>query len=103
MPVSMPGQQRPRLFPVENRSLAFLLRIFRPPQRVRRVGVEDMTDHQPVKEHAQRRQVLLYRSLGKPLPLRLGQAQHFYIGGDVRRLHLRQVERLFHLGEKRRG
>jgi hypothetical protein len=53
---------------------------------------QHMADHEPVKQHPQRREALFHRGLGKPLPLRFRKSEHFNIDGDVRRFHAGQVE-----------
>jgi hypothetical protein len=52
---------------------------------MRRIDLERMANHQPVKDHAQRGQVLFDRRLGQ-LAL-----QFLDIGGDVQRLHIAQA------------
>jgi len=54
--------------------------VFRAADRVRRVAGEDLADHQPVEEHADRRQMLLHGRLGH------GVLELFDIGRDVQRL-----------------
>jgi hypothetical protein len=48
----------------QHRRLAFPDRVFRSPDRRRRVRGHDLAHDQPVKEHPDRRQVLLDRRLG---------------------------------------
>ena len=45
-----------------------------------RVDGEDLTDNQPVEQHADRGQMQFYGRLGRR------RLQHLYIGGDVDRL-----------------
>jgi hypothetical protein len=52
---------------------------------MRRICFHDMTDDQPVKQHAQRRQMLLDCRLGELLQ------QYLDISLDVQRLHLGQL------------
>ena len=46
-----------------------------------------MADHQPVKQHAQAREMLLYRRFGQPRSFHLRRYEHFDVGGDMRRFH----------------
>ena len=61
-------EQRARFLAVEHRRRPFFCDIFRAAHGMRRVHVEHMADHQPVKQHPQRRQVLFHGRLGKPCP-----------------------------------
>ena len=75
------GEQRPR----SSRSSTGVRPFYdmlRAAHRVRRVHVDDMANHKPVKEHADRRQVLLNSRFGE------FQQQHLDISRDVQRLHL---------------
>jgi hypothetical protein len=52
-----------------------------------------MADHEPVKQHPQRREMLFHGRLGKPCPaVPLRSPQHFNVCGDVRRFHVGQAE-----------
>jgi hypothetical protein len=55
----------------EHRRLAFILGILGPAHGVRRIRGHHLADHQPVEEHAQRRQALLDRGPGIGLELAL--------------------------------
>lgn len=57
----------------------------RPAHRVRRVRVDDLADDEPVKQHAYRRQVLLYGRFGE------SHKKTLHIASDMHRLHVRQV------------
>ena len=52
----------------EHRRLTLRHHVARATYGVRRVGVDDVAGHQPVKQHPQRRKVLFHRRLGE-LPL----------------------------------
>ena len=53
--------ERAGFLPVEYRSLAFLLRIFRASDGMGRVGVQNVADYEPVKQHSQCREMLFHR------------------------------------------
>lgn len=55
------GEQLPGLVGRQHRGLAFLHHIFRTEHGVRRIHVDDVAHHQPIKQHAQGRQMLLDR------------------------------------------
>jgi hypothetical protein len=58
-------EQRPRFFRREDPRLAFVDDVFRAAHGLRRIDVEDVTCHQPVEQHAQRREMLLDRRRGE--------------------------------------
>ena len=78
-------EQRARLVGREHRRLAFFHHVFRAAHGVGRVHVEDVAGHQPVEQHAQRRQVLLDRGR-RELALQLLDER-----GDVERLHVGEL------------
>ena len=61
----MRREQRPRFLPVEHRRSAFLHHMLGPAHGMRRVDLDHVADHQPVEQHAQRREVLFDRGPGQ--------------------------------------
>jgi hypothetical protein len=69
--ITQPGQgigvdrieQSPRLVGLEYRRLASALAVLRSAHGVRGIGGNDLADHHPVEEHAQRREALLHCGL----------------------------------------
>ena len=74
-----------RLVGSEDRRLALRHHVARAAHGVGRVGVDDVAGHQPIKQHAQRGQVLFHRGRGELTLLLLDE------GGDVEGLDLREL------------
>jgi hypothetical protein len=75
-------QKLARLLSIQHWRLSLLDHVLRSPHRTRRVERQNLADHQPVKEHPHRSQVLLHRRCLVRLPELLD------VGGDHDGLHL---------------
>jgi len=79
------GNQGARFLAIENRRAALGDDVFRPAHRVRRVHVDNLADHEPIKQHAYRGQALLYGRFGE------SRKQALHIARDMDGLYMRQL------------